>query len=110
MGPTEHHDIAAQTITEPMPCSNVGTESGILESGFVGCSLEVNPSRCREQCEGRLNRPYHLRVFSCLTVVTPSFTHLRITFSNQRFSNCSPTVDAGFVKLTSDSFCGNRVF
>jgi hypothetical protein len=42
--------------------------------------------------------------------VTPSFTHLSITFSNQRFSNCSPTVDVGFVKLTSDSFCGNRVF
>jgi hypothetical protein len=41
-------------------------------------------------------------------VVTPSFTHLNITFSNQRFSNCSHTVDAGFVKLTSDSFCGNR--
>jgi hypothetical protein len=43
-------------------------------------------------------------------VVTPSFTHLGITFSNQRFSSCSPTVDLGFVKLTSDSFCGNRVF
>jgi hypothetical protein len=42
-------------------------------------------------------------------VVTPSFTHLSITFNNQRFSSCSPTVDAGFVKLTSDSFCGNRV-
>jgi hypothetical protein len=43
-------------------------------------------------------------------VVKTSFMHLSITFSNQRFSNCSPTVDAGFVKLTSDSFCGKRVF
>jgi hypothetical protein len=45
-------------------------------------------------------------------VVTPSFTHLIITFSNQRFSNCSPTatIDVGLVKLTSDRFCGNRVF
>jgi hypothetical protein len=43
-------------------------------------------------------------------VVTPSFTHLCIIISNQRFSNCSPTVDVGFVKLTSDSFCGNRAF
>jgi hypothetical protein len=43
-------------------------------------------------------------------VVTPSFTHLSMTFSNRRFSNCSPTVDVGFVKLTWDSFCGNRVF
>jgi hypothetical protein len=43
-------------------------------------------------------------------VVTPSFTHLSVTFSNQRFSNCNPTVDVGFVKLTSVSFCRNRVF
>jgi hypothetical protein len=43
-------------------------------------------------------------------VVTPSFMQLSITFNNQRFSNCSPTVDVGCVKLTLDSFCGNRVF
>jgi hypothetical protein len=41
---------------------------------------------------------------------TPSITHLSITFNNQRFYNCSPTVDVGFVKLTLDSFCGNRFF
>jgi hypothetical protein len=46
--------------------------------------------------------------FTGFTVMTPSFTHLSITFSNRRFSSCSPTVDVGF--LTSDSFCGNRVF
>jgi hypothetical protein len=33
-----------------------------------------------------------------------------ITFSNQRFSNCNPTVNAEFVKLTLVSFCGNMVF
>jgi hypothetical protein len=43
-------------------------------------------------------------------VVAPSFTHLNITFSKQRFSNCGNTVDVGVVNLTSDSFCGNRVF
>jgi hypothetical protein len=43
-------------------------------------------------------------------VVTPSFTQLNITFSNQRFSNCNPTVDVGFVKLTLESSCGNKVF
>jgi hypothetical protein len=43
-------------------------------------------------------------------VVAPSFTHLSITFSNRRFSNCSRTMDVGFVKLMFDSFCGNRVF
>jgi hypothetical protein len=41
---------------------------------------------------------------------TPLFTHLNIIFSNQGFRNCSLTVDVGFVKLTSDSFCGSRVF
>jgi hypothetical protein len=37
--------------------------------------------------------------------------HLHIwalLFSNQKFSNCTPTVDVGFIKHTSDSFCGNR--
>jgi hypothetical protein len=43
-------------------------------------------------------------------VVTPSFTHLSIAFSNQRLSHCSPTVDVGFVKLTSYNFSENRVF
>jgi hypothetical protein len=28
----------------------------------------------------------------------------------EKIENCSPTVDVGFVKLTSDSFCTNRVF
>jgi hypothetical protein len=40
-------------------------------------------------------------------VVTTLFTHLSTAFSSQRFSSCSPTMDVGFVKLTSDSFCGN---
>jgi hypothetical protein len=43
-------------------------------------------------------------------VMTPLFTHLSITFSYQRFSKCSPTRDVGFLKLMSDSFCGNRIF
>jgi hypothetical protein len=42
-------------------------------------------------------------------VVTPSFTYLSTTFSNQMFSNCNPTVGVEFVKLTLDSFCGNSV-
>jgi hypothetical protein len=43
-------------------------------------------------------------------VVTPLFTYLSIAFSNQKFSSCSPTMGVGFVKLRSDSFCGDRVF
>jgi hypothetical protein len=87
-------------------------------AGFLGCSPNVNSSWCREQREGRLIWPYHARVSSYLfawcpdfMAVSSSFTHLSITFSNQRFSNCSsPTMGIGFVKLTSGSFCGNRVF
>jgi hypothetical protein len=39
--------------------------------------------------------------------VTPSFTHMSITRSNQIFINYSHTVDAEIMKLTSDSICGN---
>jgi hypothetical protein len=47
----------------------------------------------------------------CTTILLlkPSFTYLNITFSIQRFSNCSPTMNVGFVKLTGYSFCGNKV-
>jgi hypothetical protein len=108
------HDIAAQTITEPPPCFTVGTIfSGLQTSLGV---LQTKLCWCKEQCEGQLIWPYHVHVscFWCtgFMVVTPSFTHLSITFSNQRFSNCSPTttLDVGFVKFTLDSFCGNRIF
>jgi hypothetical protein len=45
-------------------------------------------------------------------VVTPSFTHLSIIFQLSEVKKCSPTAtpDVGFVKLTSDNFCGNRTF
>jgi hypothetical protein len=81
--------------------------------GFFGCSPNVNSSLCRDQHEGRLIRLYHAFPFVSCTgfmVVTPSSTHLSITLSSPRFGNCSPTVDVEFVKLTSDSFCQNRVF
>ena len=42
--------------------------------------------------------------------ITPSFSPFSLVFSNHMFSNCSFTVDVGFVKLSSDCFCGNRVF
>jgi hypothetical protein len=34
-------------------------------------------------------------------VVIPSFMLLSTAFNNQRFGNCSPTVEVGFVKLMS---------
>jgi hypothetical protein len=39
------------------------------------------------------------------TIVYASEHYLK----NQRLSNCSPTVDFGLLKLTSDRLCGNRV-
>ena len=36
-----------------------------------------------------------------------SFSPFSVVFSNQRFSNCSSTMDGGFVTLLSDCFYGN---
>jgi hypothetical protein len=41
---------------------------------------------------------------------TPPFTYLSITFISMRFSKCSHTMDVGFVKLMSESFCENGIF
>jgi len=40
-------------------------------------------------------------------IITPSFSPCSVVFSNQRFSNSSSNVEVGFVKLSSDRFCGN---
>jgi hypothetical protein len=80
--------------------------------GFFGRSPNTNSSWCREQREGWLIWPYHVHVSSCL--MSRSYGHDTIVYAFehyfQKFSNCSPTLDVGFVKLTSDSFCWNRVF
>jgi len=39
-------------------------------------------------------------------IITPSFSPLSAVFSNQRFSNCSCTMDVGFAKVLSDCICG----
>jgi hypothetical protein len=107
--PTEHFT----TILLPKPSQNLPRVSllkpGIRIVGFLGCSPNVNSSWCREQREGRLIWPYHARISRFYgRDGTLSLPHLSITFSYQRFSNCNPTVDVGFVKPTSDSFRGNR--
>jgi hypothetical protein len=43
-------------------------------------------------------------------IITPPFSSFSVVFSNKSFRNCSSTVDVGFVKLSSDWFCGNRDF
>jgi hypothetical protein len=64
--------------------------------------------------QGTAWRTTHLtisRAYSWLSDVQVSWSwhnRLRITFSNQRFSNCSPIVDARFVTLMSESFYANR--
>jgi hypothetical protein len=88
MGPTEYHDITAQTMIEPSPCRVSLFESGIPDLMFSSHKLFL-----KEQHEGRLTSPCHLfpvvwrRGF---IVVTSSFRRLNISFSNcRRFSNCS---------------------
>jgi hypothetical protein len=113
MGPTE----CGTTILLSKPSQNFPVFHSWNQAfrilGFLVCSPNVNSSWYREEHrEGRLIWPYHARVFQLsgvqvFMVVTPSFTYLRITFGKRRFSNCNRTVDVGFVKLMSDSFCGN---
>ena len=43
-------------------------------------------------------------------IITPSFSSFSVVFSNPRFSNCSSTVNVGFVKLSLYGFCVNMVF
>jgi hypothetical protein len=84
IGPTEYHDIAAQTSTEPPACRVSVLESGVLDwvlqnttilllkpsqnlpyvvfqcrnqVFWIGCS--PNSSWCRGKKEGRLISPYH---------------------------------------------------
>ena len=100
-------------------CPNLHRSATIFHSwnqafrimGFLGRSPNINPAWCWEQSEGRLSWPYY--VFPPIRrpgfmIITPYFSHFSVVFSNQRFGNCSPTVNVGFVKLPSDFFF-NRV-
>ena len=67
----------------------------------------------REQEEGRLISPYHVFPIArrpYFMIITLSFSPFSVAYSNQRFSNCSCTVDVGFVKFLSNCFRGNGVF
>jgi hypothetical protein len=114
-----YHNIPDKTNPPPPPPPlNVS----LLEPGISDCRLpcvffKEKSSWCREQHEGQLIWQYH----TCFNLTDFKvlwswhgclFTHLSITFSNQRFSNCSHTacVDVRFVKLTLGHFSGNRIF
>jgi len=74
-------------------------------AGFLARSANINPAWRWEQREGWLIWPYYVFPFirrPDFMIITPSFSPFSIVFSNQRFSTCSPTVDVGFVKLSSN--------
>jgi hypothetical protein len=80
---------------------------------FLGWSPNAKSSRCRgsvKESYDHIKHTFPVAWHPGFIVVTPSFTYVSITLNNQRISSCSPTVDVGFLKLTSDSFCGNKVF
>ena len=76
---------------------------------FLGRSPNVNPAWCWEKHEGLHIWLYY--VSPCIRcpgfVITPPFWTFSIVFSNERCSNCSSSMDGGFMKLSSDCFCGN---
>jgi hypothetical protein len=77
---------------------------------FLGRSPNINPAWCWEQRDGRLIWIHYVFTFiKCpgFTITTPSFPVFSVVFINQMYSKCSCTVDAGFVKISSDYFCGS---
>ena len=79
---------------------------------FLGRFPNIN-SAWWEQREGRLVWPWYVAPFvrrPRFIIITPSFSLFTFVFSNQRFSNCSCTVDVGFMKLSSGSFYAISVF
>jgi hypothetical protein len=92
-----HHDIAAQTITERLPCFTVRTVLQTLTLPDVENNVE-------EDSPDHITRTFPVVRCPGFMVVTPSFTHLSIAIGNHNCSSCSPTVDVGFLKHTSDIF------
>jgi hypothetical protein len=81
-------------------------------TGFLGRSLNINPAWCWEKHEG-----LHIwlnYVLPCIgrpgfVIITPPFWPFNIVFSNQRCSNCSSSMDGGFMKFTLDCFRANTL-
>jgi hypothetical protein len=116
-------------ITQPdhvLPCSNSATKGSngtnrpkpsqnfprvsLLEASIPHYRVPLVGNSVKDDSSDHIMRAFPAVWFPGIMVVTPSSTHLSINITSQRFSTCNPTVDAGFVKLTSDRFCGNRVF
>jgi len=80
--------------------------------GFLGRSPNINPTWCWEPREGWLTWLRYVFVTRRLAfmIITLSLSPFSVVFSDLLFSSCSSTVDVGFAKLSSDCFCGIRVF
>ena len=81
--------------------------------GLLGRFQNKNPAWCWEQREGRLIWPNYVfqnHQSPSFTIIAPSFSPFSVVSSNQRFSNFRSTEEVGFVKLSSECYCGNRVF
>ena len=81
--------------------------------GFFGRFPNINPAWCWEQREWRLIWPHNVFPVirrSDFMIIKPSFSPFSVVFSSQTFSNCSSTVDVGFLKLSSNCFYGNKTF
>jgi hypothetical protein len=111
MGPREH----STTILLPKVTQNLSCVS-LLGPGIPDCrrpcvflkrKLPDVENSVKDDSSDHVMHSFPVVRCPGFMVVTQSFTHLSITFSNQRFSNCGPAV--GFVNLMSVSFCGNRV-
>ena len=72
--------------------------------GFLGWCPNMNPAWWWEQCEGCLIWPHYINRWASFMIITPSSSPFSAVFSNQRFNNCSSTMDVVFVKLLSDCF------
>ena len=85
-----------------------GWNQALRVKSFVGRFPNINPAWCWEQRE-RLIWTYY--VFPIIRrpgfmIIQPTFSSFSVVFSNKRFSNYGSTVDVGFVKFSSDCFCG----
>jgi hypothetical protein len=108
MGPAEYQDIAGQIITDRLPCSQ-------FEPDIQDCRFSLAFSKHKPGLMLRTTwRTTHQIILRISTHHTATFMIITLFFSvvvsNQRFSNRSCTTDVGVLKLSSDSFCRNRVF
>jgi len=105
IGPAEYQDIAATSMFHSW-------NQAFRFTGFLERSPNTNLAWYWEQHEGLLIWPYYIfPIIRCpgFMMISPSFSSCSVVFSNQRFNNCSSTMDIGFVKLLSGCFCGNRI-